>query len=316
MKPRFCATGVLAAVVLLSAQEAQPDEPRAAAATAASDMRGKEPGETRDDNGLKMRFNWCPPGPVTMEIVKQVEVVEPAVPKPNGKPVLPKTYSVERVTPIEASLTRGFWIGKYEVTQSEWKAAMATEPWLGRDATKTGTDYPATFISWKDANEFCDRLTERERKAGRLPADWAYTLPTEAQWERACRAGTDTTYSFGEDVSELEDFAWYADIARNAGEAHPHTVGQKRPNRWGLHDMHGNVWEWCRDWYSDLPGGVDPEVVVKVRPRRAIRGGCWYESTWRCRSGSRLGEDPTARKDAAGFRVTLAAVVPAKADRP
>src|SRR5437762_9291015 len=94
--------------------------------------------------------------------------------------------------------------------------------------------------------EFCRKFTQDERDAGRLPETWEYTLPTEAQWERACRAGSESRYCFGDDPAKLGDYAWIRGNASEAGERYAHRVGRKKPNNWGLHDMHGNVWEWCR----------------------------------------------------------------------
>src|SRR4029078_11049544 len=125
--------------------------------------------------------------------------------------------------------------------------------------TKEGGDFPTTWVNWVEAMEFGRRLTERERKAGRLPDDWEYTLPNEAQWERACRARNETKFSFGDDESSLGEYAWYHKNANGIGEKHPHRVGQKKPNPWGLHDMYGNVCEWCRDYFSESrPSGRDP----------------------------------------------------------
>jgi formylglycine-generating enzyme required for sulfatase activity len=117
-------------------------------------------------------------------------------------------------------------------------------------------------------------MTNLERAAGRLPAGWEYTLPTEAQWERACRARTETRFSFGDDESNLGDYAWFEDNAWNAGEEFAHRVGLKKANPWGLHDMYGNVNEWCRDYFAEkLPGGRDPEVTADGKYRIFRSGG-------------------------------------------
>ena len=101
---------------------------------------------------------------------------------------------------VPVTLTHGYWLGRYEVTQLEWQTLMHTTPWQGKENVKEGDNYPVTFVSWDEANKFCEKLTETERRAGRLPAGWKYMLPTEAQWEYACRAGTTTRYSFGDKV--------------------------------------------------------------------------------------------------------------------
>ena len=162
-------------------------------------------------------------------------------------------------------------------------------------------DGPATFVSWEDAVDFCRKLTEQEHQSGRLPETWEYRLPTEAQWEYACRAGTTSRYSFGEEESELDHYAWFDENAWDQDEQYAHPVGRKQPNPWGLFDMHGNVWEWCRDWYADkLPGGRDPEVTRKGS-YRVFRGGCWYFSAGFCRSANRSRGSPSFR----GFRPGL-----------
>ncbi len=150
--------------------------------------------------------------------------------------------------------------------------------------------------------EFCRKLSERERIAGRLPAGYIYTLPTEAQWEYCCRAGT--TGPFAGDLGAM---GWYAE--NSGGKAHP--VGTKQPNAWGLHDMHGNVWEWCQDRYGAYPGG---EVTNPIGPLsgfgRIVRGGSWKDRTADCRSASRNGlVDPNCRTySLVGFRLALSAV--------
>ena len=301
MKSTWLTVCVVAAVAFLCLTQAKPDEPGKAPTPAADPMRGKEPGEVRDDNGLKMKLVWCPPGFVTME---KVEVItEPAAKKDDSRTMmksirktsLPEPRQTTKITPVKVFLTKGYWLGKYEVTQSEWKQVMKTEPWKGQDFTKEGADYPATFVSWNDAIDFCRKLTEQERQAGRLSNDWEYTLPTEAQWERACRARTETRFSFGDDESKLGDYAWFDENAWNAGEQYAHRVGQKKANPWGLCDMHGNVWEWCRDIYTEkLPGGRDPEVKPDEKTKgsyRVIRGGSWSSDAACCRSGFRV-RDP------------------------
>ncbi len=271
-------------------------------------MRGKAPGEVRDDNGLKLKLIWCPPGVLTMEQVE--EITEPASEKdgepaddddPNDKPAL-KPQKI--ITPVKVFLARGYWLGKYEVTQSEWKQVMKTEPWKGQNLTKEGADFPATWISWEDATDFCRKLSDQEREAGRLSNGWEYTLPTEAQWEHGCRARTRSEFSFGDDESKLGDYAWFDVNSKNAGERYAHQVGQKKANPWGLFDMHGNVFEWCRDVYTEkLPGGSDPEVKAGGSDR-VRRGGCWFVVAEHCRSGGlRYWSAPEYRTDFSGFRI-------------
>src|SRR5207249_5563102 len=127
------------------------------------------------------------------------------------------------------TLTKGFWLGKYEVTQAEWKHVVGSEPWRGEPLIRQAGNYPAANITWLDADDFCDEMTRSERKAGRLPAGWEYRLPTEAQWEYACRAGSKTKFCFGDDEMQLGDFAWYDENADGVGEKYPHRVGLKKP---------------------------------------------------------------------------------------
>jgi hypothetical protein len=158
------------------------------------------------------------------------------------------------------------------------------------------------YVSHDEATEFCRRFTESERRAGRLPADWEYALPTEAQWEYACRAGTTTRYSFGDNEGSLGEFAWF--FGNSNDTTHP--VGQKSPNGWDLHDMHGSVWEWCADWYADkLAGGEDPRGPATAADRVA-RGGSWGSLPGRCGSAlrSRMVE-PGHWTGSVGFRLAL-----------
>jgi len=160
---------------------------------------------------------------------------------------------------VTVTLTKPFGLGKTEVTQGQFKKVMDTEPWSGEDFVKADKDFPATYVDWIDATKFCQKLTEIERNAGKLKANEEYRLPTEAEWEYACRAGTETAFSFGNDESKLGDYAWFKGNVVDVDELYAHKVGMKRPNPWGLHDMHGNVWEFCSDWYGEaLSGGTDP----------------------------------------------------------
>ncbi len=185
---------------------------------------------------------------------------------------------------------------------------MRTTPWKGHPNVKEGANYSASYISWNDAAAYCQKLSESEGAAGRLPTDWQYALPTEAQWEYACRAGTTTRYHFGNDVTALSQHAWYDQNAINVGETYAHEVGQKLANPWGLYDINGNVWEWCRDRYADkLPGGTDP-IGFASGSRRAIRGGSLSTATTYCRSANRNTNAPELRNFNLGFRVTLVPV--------
>ena len=172
----------------------------------------------------------------------------------------------------------GFSIGVHEVTQSQYESRMGANP-----SSFKGANNPVENVSWDDAVAFCAKLSAlpAEVAAGRV-----YRLPTEAESEYACRAGTTTGYSFGDDEKDLGEYAWFSDNSGNT----THGVGEKLPNGWGLYDMHGNVWEWC----SDAEGSF-----------RVIRGGCWYFEAAFCRSAYRNGSDPTDRSSGMGFRLAL-----------
>jgi formylglycine-generating enzyme required for sulfatase activity len=200
----------------------------------------------------------------------------------------------------EVTLTRGFWMGRYPVTQREYLALMGVNP-----ASFTGElERPVERVSWHDATEYCAKLTAQERAAERLPHGYEYRLPTEAQWEYACRAGTTTRFSYGDDLSytQLGQYAWY--WSNSGSKTHP--VGQKSPNAWGLYDMHGNVWEWCADWYGSYPGGsvTDPKGASSGS-LRVFRGGSWSLIGQYCRSGFRNGDFPEYRGSLVGFRPAL-----------
>ena len=293
----------LAACVLVVASlwmvEAKPDEAGQSPTSAADPTIGKEPGEVRDDNDLKMKLVWCPAGTFKMG---------------SPKSEVGREKDEDQVT---VKLTKGFWLGKFEVTQGEWEEVMGTTPWKGKEYVKEGAKFPAAYVSWDDAVAFCEKLTHQERAAGRLPAGWKYTLPNEAQWEYACRAGTTTRYSFGDDDAVLSDYAWWGGIDGDGNaktEQYAHQVGTRKANPWGLHDMHGNVWEWCRDVYTEkLPGGRDPEVKADEKTKgsyRVLRGGGWDIGAASCRSGYRFRRRPDIRDSTIGFRAALSPVRP------
>ena len=213
-------------------------------------------------------------------------------------------------TQHEVTLTKAYWLGKYEVTQAQYEAIMGTNPSYFK-----GADLPVEQVTWFDAMEFCEKLTEIERAAGRLPEGYEYTLPTEAQWEYACRAGTTTALNNGKDLSdywecpEMDEVGWYGVEFFSGGTTHP--VGQKQPNAWGFYDMHGNVYEWCSDWYDDYPteAVTDPAGPISVRDEyRVRRGGNWNYYARYCRSASRGRYDPVNCYYNGGFRVALAPV--------
>jgi len=191
------------------------------------------------------------------------------------------------------TISRAYWLGKYEVTQAEWRAIMGSTP-----SFFSGDRLPVEQVSYDDALAFCRKLTERERAEGRLPEGYAYTLPTEAEWEYACRAGTTGDYA-----GSLSNMAWYRD---NSGMT-THAVGQKQANAWGLYDMHGNVWEWCADRYAPaLPGGsVSDPAGASSGTRRVDRGGCFAGAAVICRSANRGNDAPGSRGGILGFRLAL-----------
>jgi formylglycine-generating enzyme required for sulfatase activity len=214
-------------------------------------------------------------------------------------------------TQHRVTISEPYWIGETEVTQQQWRAVMGTTPWAGKRYTTTGDTIPATHVSWTDAVAFCARLTEREQQAGRLPAGMSYTLPTEAEWELACRGSATNTsaYCFGDDAGRLGQYAVFGKTLEG-GQADP--VRSKRPNAFGLYDMHGNVSEWCAD-SADYSNGVVTDTYRDgvVDPlsaggaQRVVRGGHWAVGPLSCDSAIRFAVDPWSAVGFLGFRPVL-----------
>jgi formylglycine-generating enzyme required for sulfatase activity len=209
-------------------------------------------------------------------------------------------------------ITRPFYLGIHPVTQQEYEQVMGDNP----SNFKGDARLPVENASWLDAVQFCNRLSERESLAPcyRIDGDdvtvvdvEGLRLPTEAEWEYACRAGTTTKWYCGDAENGLGEVAWYG--ANSGGKTHP--VGKKKPNAWGLFDMHGNVWEWCEDWYREYPAEevTDPQGPSQT-PDRVLRGGSCRGVAWHCRAAFRDGYGPRSRFDFLGFRV--AAVPPGR----
>jgi formylglycine-generating enzyme required for sulfatase activity len=246
-------------------------------------MEGSRAGEVRSFGGIEMV--WCPPGEFMM-----------------GSPTSEEGRSDDE-TQHRVKLTKGFWLAKTETTQGQWATAMGTDVNQQKakgnsygEVTGEGASHPMVFVNWEDAQEYLSNMNTEHG----LPSGWAWALPTEAQWEYACRAGTATMYA-----GDLDEMAWYSD---NSGSK-TNLVGTKKANAWGLHDMHGNVWEWCADGYGDYSAGAATDPTGdESGSGRVLRGGSWSSNAAYCRSAYRYGDSPDFRYYFLGFRV---AAVPA-----
>ena len=247
-------------------------------------------------NSLGMKFVLIPPGEFLM-----------------GSPPDPR-YSFKQQAQSPVTITKGFWMSVLVVNQSQWKELLHTERWSDRHWGRDHDHFPANLISHQEAVQFCQHLTDAERTEELIADSQKYRLPTEAEWEFACRAGTQTKYSFGDDLSLLDDFGWYEGNTGHASEQryHPRVAGLKKCNPWGLFDMHGNVWEWCLDLHqSSLPSGSDPCILEtnKMDPRRLLRGGSWTASAGNCLSAFRgFDSDNQSGRWLNGMRVVLARI--------
>jgi formylglycine-generating enzyme required for sulfatase activity len=196
----------------------------------------------------------------------------------------------------QVTISKPFYLGKYEVTQEQWERVMGNNP-----SEFKGAKNPVDRVSWNDCQEFMKKLNAQVNGSG------VFRLPTEAEWEYACRARSRTRYSFGDDRAKSHDYAWFRS---NSGHR-TQPVGRKKPNPWGLYDMHGNLWEWCFDWYGEnyyqTRPQVDPTGPVTGN-RRVLRGASWDNSELVCRSANRGMGGPTTRDSRHGFRVAVSVV--------
>lgn len=191
--------------------------------------------------------------------------------------------------PPSPAVAEPFWLGRTEITQKQWTVLMETNP-----SQFKGEDLPIEHVDWTEAMEFCKKLTERERTAGRLPTDYEFALPNDAQWEHACRAGTTGDYP-----GDINLMAWY--FVNSGSKTHP--IATKQPNAWGLYDMLGNVAEWCLNGVSEYPPGAPPYLID-----RSVRGGSWRVAASQSSSSFHIFYSSNDRQGFVGFRVALSPI--------
>lgn len=218
--------------------------------------------------GITLEMAWIPPGEFFM-----------------GSPENEEGRADTESPRHKVTITRGFWMGRYPVTQEQWAAVM--------DVNASNGKLPVEQVSWNDCQEFIRRLNDQ--------GEGTYRLPTEAQWEYACRAGTTTAWFFGKNPEQLDEYAWHD--GNSDGKMHP--AGEKQSNNWGLYDMYGNVWEWCRDWSGDYTAEAQTDPTgPETGECRVLRGGNWYSNKNNCRSATRSNNTPGSRIFGGGFRIT------------
>lgn len=277
----------LALIISVSSEPTRPDS--VAVAPAAEnpepDNTGEGFGQALLPGGVSLEMIWCPPGRFLM-----------------GSPYDELGRSEDEQL-HEVVLTQGFRLGKFPVTQKQYEALTGQMP-----SFFSGNNLPVEKISWHDAMRFCEKLTKWEQNAGRLPEGYVFSLPTEAQWEYACRAGSAAALNNAQelettdgDCPRLNEVGWYL---RNSKRT-THPVGEKNPNAFGLYDMHGNVWEWCLDWYGSYRGDAGDPTGPKTGSYKVFRGGSWESDSALCRSAGRAYVSPSTRNYCLGFRLAL-----------
>ena len=241
--------------------------------------------------GATMEFAYIEPGTFTMGLTEEEETTL------HGKDLWYNWFDNERPS-HEVTISQGFYLSKFEITQAQWESVMDIQPWAGQEDVQEGPDYPAVFISWDDVQDFIRRLNVAV--GGEF-----FRLPTEAEWEYVCRAGTTTLWSFGDDERQLENYAWFRKNAWDAGEKYAHPVGAKQLHPWGLFDLHGNVWEWCQDEdkrkYTE-EAQIDP-IGLGPSSNRILRSGSFLFHDVVERSGYRAITTPGDRGPDVGARL-------------
>jgi len=237
-------------------------------------------------NGVDYAFRWCPAGSFMMGRK------QPGSGSPGQPPPVSRGYND---TLHKVTLTRGFWMLETQVTQAMWESIMGNNP-----SHFKGAKLPVEKVSWNDSQEYIKKLNALLASTPGAPVGFKFTLPTEAQWEYACRAGTTTAYHFGDTLTNAQ--------ANFGGGGQTTEVGKYPANAWGLRDMHGNVFEWCQDWLGNYPGGdaTDPKGDARgYSGLRVIRGGSWNSDAGSCRSADRNGSDPSSGTNSTGLRLSL-----------
>ncbi len=273
-------------------------------------VRGPKGQQARTNFAIVVTRPWRPTAKeIVVDLGREVTlemVLIPAGTFMMGSPDSDSDASSDERPQHPVNITRPFYLGKYPVTQEQWEAVMGSNP-----SGFKGSKNPVECVSWYDCHRFLARLSERHATGG-----GTFSLPTEAQWEYACRAGTTTRYPFGDDEGPLGLYAWYS---WNSGRNRTRWVGEKRHNAWGLHDMIGNVREWCADrydmgYYANSPVN-DPLGPPSDSYRRVARGGDWLSFASHCRSAKRSSFLPSTRMRLLGFRVVLVSAVSGQAEQ-
>jgi len=250
-----------------------------------------EQGKARQEDGARGKTEG-PPKELTVDLGGRVKMEFVLIPA--GSFMMGDEKGLDWEKPVhKVTITKPFYLGKYEVTQEQWQAVMG-----GNQSGFKGPKNPVEMVSWDHCQAFLAKLNEKSLSGGAK-----FSLPSEAQWEYACRAGTTTRYSFGDDEAKLDDYAWWWKKAKST----THAVGQKKPNAWGLYDVHGNVLEWCADrwdvlYYAKSP--ADDPVGPDSGGLRVLRGGSWHSDNpgyFRC--AYRDDRRPGRLDDHIGFRV-------------